>query len=84
LPDVIPQHPAQLGHNPRQRVVGDGSVGPQGVKNFLLREYMTRPLNHQREQVERFWFEHQGRPRPFEPIAIQVQDEVTPSISRRH
>jgi len=52
-PGGIAQGLAQLGHDLRQGVVGDGDIRPQSLEERLTRDELRRPGGQEREQVER-------------------------------
>ena len=54
LARLVAEHAAQLGDHPRERVIGDRGIRPDGFEDLLFTEEVTRTLDHQEEEVERF------------------------------
>ncbi len=81
---VVAEHAPQLRHHARQGMIGDRRVGPERVEDFLLGEQMARAPHHQREQVECLGLERKRDAGAFKTIAVEVKDEVVPSITGGH
>jgi hypothetical protein len=81
---IVAKHAPQLRDHAGQGVVGHRRVGPQGVENLLLGKEMARALHHQGEQVEGLGLERERDAGALEPVAVEVKDEVVPSITGGH
>ena len=80
----VAKHPTQLRDHARQGVIGDGGVGPQRLEDLLLAEQVSGPLDHQDQQVEGLGLKGQRDAGALEAIAVEIEDEVFPAVTRCH
>jgi hypothetical protein len=70
-----------LGNDASEGVIGDSRAWPDEVEDLLLREEVTRPLDHHGEQVERFRLERDRSAPAFEAVGVEVEKVIVPAIS---
>ena len=78
---LVAEDPSDLGDDPSEGVVGNGRAWPDEVEDLLLREEVTRPLDHHGEQVERFRLERDRHTLAYEAIGVEVENVVVPAVS---
>jgi hypothetical protein len=78
---LVAEHAPDLGDDTSEGVVSDGGTWPDEVEDLLLREEVTRPLDHHGEQVERFRLERDWSAFTFESVRVEVENVAVPAVS---
>src|SRR5262249_4095296 len=54
---IVPEHPAQFGDGPREHFVTDERVGPDGLKESVLRHHLARVCSKEYKDRHLFWLQ---------------------------
>ena len=81
---LIAERLAQLGHDLRQRVVGDRDVGPQRLEHVVLGHERRRAVEEEDQQIERLRRHRERRAVLQQAIPCPIDDEGSETIARAH
>ena len=72
-----------MGHDPRERVVGDRGPTPEGVQDLLLRDHVAVAFKKQDEEVEGLRLEGHGLTTALHPEAGGIDLDIVEGVQRQ-